>query len=318
MVAVHVNPTIDEALQGRLAEIWTAATNAGGAVGLIAPADPERARALAAAALAEVHAGHADLAVATEAGRVVGFGFLRLAGAEVVAPHRAEVARLQRDPTVRGRGIGAAVLYGLEERAAARGIGLVTLSVRGGTGRERFYEAHGYRVVAVLPDWLEVHGVRKDSVVLAKSLDGRPVGPRLPVVRLDPDLPLPSYARPGDAGLDLHAREDAAVAPGARRLMPTGVAVAVPAGYVGLVHPRSGLALRHGLTLVNTPGTIDSGYRGEVQVPLINLGAAPVTVRRGDRIAQLLLQRVEHAVLEEVDALPDGVRGEGGFGSTGR
>lgn len=141
---------------------------------------------------------------------------------------------------------------------------------------------------------------------------------RVALVRLDPDLPLPRYAREGDAGVDLYAREDAELAPGRRHLMPTGIAVAIPAGWVGLVHPRSGLSIRHGLTVVNAPGTIDAGYRGEIAVPLINLDPAQsFTVRRGDRIAQLLLQEVGRIVWEVTDGLPDTERGTGGFGASG-
>lgn len=140
----------------------------------------------------------------------------------------------------------------------------------------------------------------------------------VPVVRLDPDLPLPSYAHPGDAGADLLTTVDVTLAPGERALVPTGVALALPAGYVGLVHPRSGLAARHGLSIVNTPGTVDAGYRGEVKVLLINLDpVAPIELRRGDRVAQLVVQRVETASFVEVDALPASVRGDGGYGSTG-
>jgi dUTP pyrophosphatase len=140
----------------------------------------------------------------------------------------------------------------------------------------------------------------------------------IPIVRLDTGLPLPSYAHPGDAGADLHTAVDAVLAPGERRLVPTGVALALPEGYVGLVHPRSGLAARHGLSIVNAPGTIDAGYRGEVQVCLVNLDRTEaVVLRRGDRIAQLVVQRVEHARFVEVDALPESARGAGGYGSTG-
>ncbi|HET8560913.1 MAG TPA: dUTP diphosphatase [Marmoricola sp.] len=136
--------------------------------------------------------------------------------------------------------------------------------------------------------------------------------------RLDPGLPLPSYAHPGDAGADLHAATDVTLAPGERRLVPTGIALALPDGYVGLVHPRSGLAARHGLSIVNAPGTIDAGYRGEVSVCLVNLDpAAAIRLRRGDRIAQLVVQRVEEAVFVEVADLPDSARGAGGYGSTG-
>lgn len=141
---------------------------------------------------------------------------------------------------------------------------------------------------------------------------------RLLITRLDPSLPLPSYARPGDAGLDLHAREPLTLAPGRRSLVPTGVAVAVPPGWVGLVHPRSGLAARHGVTVLNAPGTVDSGYRGEILVNLVNLDPEHAfRVEKGDRIAQLLLQEVGHAQLDEVDVLPESVRGDTGHGSTG-
>jgi dUTP pyrophosphatase len=138
------------------------------------------------------------------------------------------------------------------------------------------------------------------------------------ILRLDPGLPLPSYAHPGDAGADLYAREDVVLAPGERRLVPTGIALALPEGHVALVHPRSGLAHRSGLSIVNAPGTIDAGYRGEVQVCLVNLDpTTPIELARGDRIAQLVFQRFETAELVEVAALPDSARGTGGYGSTG-
>ena len=142
---------------------------------------------------------------------------------------------------------------------------------------------------------------------------------RIDIVQLDPDLPLPSYARAGDAGLDLRARTDALVpARGGRVLVPTGIAVAIPDGWVGLVVPRSGLALRHGVALANTPGVIDSGYRGELQAVVINLDPADdYQVRRGDRIAQLLVQRVEHVSWNPVVQLRGEDRG-GGFGHSGR
>ena len=139
----------------------------------------------------------------------------------------------------------------------------------------------------------------------------------VPVQRVDATLPLPAYAREDDAGLDLHAAESITLAAGARGLVPTGLALAIPAGYAGLVLPRSGLALRHGVTLLNTPGLIDAGYRGEVKVLLVNHGDAPVTLARGERIAQLVVQRVERVALVPVAALPPSVRGTGGFGSTG-
>jgi dUTP pyrophosphatase len=144
--------------------------------------------------------------------------------------------------------------------------------------------------------------------------------PGLPVAvqRLDRDLPLPSYAHPGDAGADLMTTVDLVLAPGERALVPTGIAVALPEGYVALVHPRSGLASRHGLSIVNTPGTIDAGYRGEITVLLVNHDRTqPVELHRGDRIAQLVVQRFERAVFTEVEALPESVRGAGGYGSTG-
>ena len=138
------------------------------------------------------------------------------------------------------------------------------------------------------------------------------------LLRLDPGLPAPSYARPGDAGADLRTRVDVRLEPGEREVVPTGVALALPDGFVGLVHPRSGPAARHGLTVVNAPGTVDSGYRGEIMVTLLNTDRHdPVVLYRGDRIAQLVVQRVEHARFVEVEGLPDSVRGIGGLGSTG-
>jgi dUTP pyrophosphatase len=138
------------------------------------------------------------------------------------------------------------------------------------------------------------------------------------VLRLDPDLPVPAYAHPGDAGADLVTAVDVSLAPGERALVPTGIALALPDGYVALVHPRSGLAARHGLSIVNTPGTVDAGYRGEIKVMLINLDPRePIELRRGDRIAQLVVQRVERARFSEVGELPDSIRGDGGYGSTG-
>lgn len=139
----------------------------------------------------------------------------------------------------------------------------------------------------------------------------------LRVKRLHASVPLPRYAHPGDAGLDLCAAESTRLAAGERTAVSTGLAVAIPEGWVGLVHPRSGLALRQGLTVLNAPGTIDTGYRGEVKVLLVNLGREPVTITQGDRIAQLLLQRVGRALVTETDYLDETVRGGGGFGSTG-
>jgi len=140
----------------------------------------------------------------------------------------------------------------------------------------------------------------------------------VPVRRLDPDLPLPAYAHSGDAGADLFSAEDVEIAPGARTLVRTGVAIALPAGFVGLVHPRSGLAARLGVTVLNAPGTVDAGYRGEIMVNLINHDpAATAKISRGDRIAQLVVQRVERAEFRPVDELDDSSRGAGGHGSTG-
>ena len=139
------------------------------------------------------------------------------------------------------------------------------------------------------------------------------------MVRLDPDLAPPAYARPGDAGADLVAREDVLLsAGGGRAVVPTGVAVAIPEGYAGFVQPRSGLALKHGVTCLNTPGLIDAGYRGELKVLLINTDPHDdFLVKRGERIAQLVIQRVEYVTFHEVDELPSSERGSGGFGSTG-
>lgn len=135
---------------------------------------------------------------------------------------------------------------------------------------------------------------------------------------LDPDLPAPSYAKDGDAGADLRAREQVALAPGERAVVRTGVAIALPEGYVGLVHPRSGLAAKHGITIVNAPGTVDSGYRGELMVTLLNTDQNETyEVQRGDRIAQLVIQKYEHATFDVVEELPVSERGTAGFGSTG-
>jgi dUTP pyrophosphatase len=135
---------------------------------------------------------------------------------------------------------------------------------------------------------------------------------------LDPGLEAPSYAHPGDAGADLRAREDMVLLPGERKLVPTGVAIALPEGFVALIHPRSGLATKHGLTIVNAPGTVDAGYRGEISVTLLNTDSSqPIELRRGDRIAQMVIQRVEYAQFIPVSELSGSVRGTGGFGSTG-
>ena len=150
-----------------------------------------------------------------------------------------------------------------------------------------------------------------DEARLAPSVD-------VLLSRLDSGVPLPAYAHDGDAGADLVTAEDVVLGPGDRALVGTGVAVALPAGYAGFVHPRSGLAARHGLSVVNAPGTVDAGYRGEIRVCLVNLDRTEtLTLRRGDRIAQLVVQRVEHAQFREVDELPASPRGSGGHGSTG-
>ena len=153
----------------------------------------------------------------------------------------------------------------------------------------------------------EQHGAGTDP---PHSLD-------IAAVRLDGGLPLPACARPGDAGLDLRASEAVTLEPGARRLVPTGLAVAIPEGHAGFVLPRSGLAMQQGLTVLNAPGLIDSGYRGELKVLLINHGGDAVRIERGERIAQLVVQAVARARLVEVERLPASARGEGGFGSTG-
>ena len=141
---------------------------------------------------------------------------------------------------------------------------------------------------------------------------------RLQIRRLDPDLPLPSYGRASDAGLDLLAAEDMSLQPRERAVVRTGIAVAIPEGFAGFVHARSGRALSEGLALVNAPGVIDSGYRGEIKVILVNLDAeAALHIKRGDKIAQLIVQPIQTVDLDEVESLPRSERGEGGFGSTG-
>lgn len=136
--------------------------------------------------------------------------------------------------------------------------------------------------------------------------------------RLNAEVPLPAYALPGDAGADIVTAVDLALAPGQRAVVPTGLAIALPEGYAAFVHPRSGLAARAGLALVNAPGTVDSGYRGEIKLVVINHDPTrPLLLARGERIAQLVVQRVERAAFVEIDVLPDSVRGSGGHGSTG-
>ena len=313
-----INPQLTPQLRAQLIELWTAVANAGGAVGLVAPATPEEAARLAEPAFARVESGDDDIVVAFDDHRPVGFGFLVTNDTQLTA-HVATIRRLQRSPTYARRGIGAKILEELETLARRRGATRLTLTTRGGTNREQFYLSHGYHVDGHLPDRLHIgNGQLVEELHLSKALDRYPSSVRLPIMRLDPDLPLPRYAHPGDAGLDLYARESVTLKPGERALVPTGVALAIPPGHVGLVHPRSGLAVRHGVTLVNAPGTIDAGYRGEVQVALANTDLHdPVTLERGARIAQLVVQRVETVEVVEVDALPDTARGAGGFGSTG-
>ena len=148
--------------------------------------------------------------------------------------------------------------------------------------------------------------------------DTEPGSVQVLIRRLDPDLPLPAAAHPGDAGCDLYITADIELGPGERALVGTGVCIALPAGYAAFVHPRSGLAARHGVTIVNAPGTVDAGYRGEIKIILLNTDAGrPVQFRRGDRIAQLVIQRVERPVFVEVQVLPGSQRGAGGHGSTG-
>ena len=155
------------------------------------------------------------------------------------------------------------------------------------------------------------------------ALDPAPVTVGVPTLevlvrRLDPRLPLPGYAQPEDAGADLATAQDVTLGPGERAIVSTGLSIALPAGYAAFVHPRSGLAARHGLSILNAPGTVDAGYRGEIKVILINTDRTePIHLSRGDRIAQLVVQRVEHALFREVDELPPSGRGTGGFGSTG-
>ncbi|MBB5790928.1 dUTP diphosphatase [Jiangella mangrovi] len=146
--------------------------------------------------------------------------------------------------------------------------------------------------------------------------DSRPVD--VLITRLDPEVPLPGYAHPGDAGADLVTTSDVSIAPGERAMVGTGIAIALPAGYAAFVHPRSGLAHRLGVSIVNTPGTVDAGYRGEIKVVLVNHDLRePAVFARGDRIAQLVIQRVEQARFHEVERLPGSARGDGGYGSTG-
>lgn len=137
--------------------------------------------------------------------------------------------------------------------------------------------------------------------------------------QLDPELPLPRFAKPGDAGADLYARIDLTLAPGERSLMPTGIAIALPPGFAAFIHPRSGLAIRDGLSMVNAPGTVDASYRGEIQVILVNMDRTnAISIKRGDRVAQIIIQRIENVNFVPVSQLPGTERGSGGFGSTGK
>lgn len=139
------------------------------------------------------------------------------------------------------------------------------------------------------------------------------------ITRIDPDLPLPRFAKGGDAGADVYSRIDISIAPGERALVPTGIAIALPQGFAAFAHPRSGLAIKHGISMVNAPGTIDAGFRGELQIILINHDQKETfSIKRGDRIAQLVFQRVENPEFVEVEELPGSGRGQEGFGSTGR
>ncbi len=145
-----------------------------------------------------------------------------------------------------------------------------------------------------------------------------PLGLEILVTKLDEDAVIPTYAKPGDAGADLYSISELVLAPGQRALVKTGLAIAIPTGYVGLVHPRSGLGLKNGISVVNTPGTIDAGYRGEIGVVLINHDLTEsFQINKGDRVAQLVIQKVENAQFKVVDQLPDSARATGGYGSTG-
>jgi dUTP pyrophosphatase len=315
-VDLVTNPELTSDLRSRLITLWVTVANAGGAVGFVAPTTMDEVAPVAHGAFDRVVAGTDDLVIALDGAEPVGMGFLERSDTRLQG-HVGLVRRLQRAPSHAGRAIGDAILSELERVAFDRGVTLMTLTVRGGTGRERFYIDRGYRVDGRLPDRLCLDGGRLvDEVRLSKELGRRRT--RLAVRQLDAELPLPRYAHPGDAGLDLFARETVTLGAGERALVPTGVAVAIPVGHVGLVHPRSGLAARHGVTVVNAPGTIDAGYRGEIKVILVNTDRrATVTLERGDRIAQLVVQRVETVEVVPVTSLPPAARGSGGFGSTG-
>lgn len=338
MIRTQVNPPLTDSLIEDVVALWTAAANHGEAVGFAPPVGAEQVARAVAVHWDRVIDGVSDLIVAFDEDVLVGFALLARSQEGPAAAHRGRLETLQRAADHAGTGIGSVLLDAVRAQAESHGIGRLTLTMREGTGAERFYLRNGFRQVARLPDWVRIGGRPIAALVLTADLSvepggaaaapgvaaGEPVdtpvgGVVVPVLRLDPDLPLPRYAQPGDAGLDLHARVHRILPPGTRTVMPTGIAVAIPPGYVGLVHPRSGSAVRDGLSIVNSPGTIDAGYRGEIKVPLINHDpSAKIVLHRGDRVAQLLLQRVEHAVLHEVDTLPDGSRGAEGFGSTGR
>ncbi len=314
------NPTLDEPLERALLDLWARVTNAGGAVGFLPPVEAEDIAQHARGQFERVRQGTDDLVVARIGGDVVGFGFLATSSTAVKA-HLGTIERLQRAPDAGGLGIGAAVLAELEEAAWDRGLDLVALTVRGGGGREGFYLRQGYRLDATLTGRLRLaDGSMIEEHHMSKPRPGTAADDEvLRIQRLDPGLPLPRYAHPGDAGLDLHARESIALAPGDRAVVPTGIAVEMPLGLVGLVHPRSGLAARHGVGLVNAPGTIDAGYRGEIKVILVNWDRSETAViERGDRVAQLLIQPVERRRILEVEELRPSPRGDGGFGSSGR
>jgi dUTP pyrophosphatase len=316
---VQRNPVLDDRLVAALIDIWIAVSEAGGAVGFTPPTSKQDVAEVAEHAFGRVRQGIDDLAVAYDEAEPVGFGFLST-NDWPLARHWGTIRRLQRHPAHSGRAVGPLLLAELEEAARDRGLERLVLTVRGGTGREGFYVDHGFRLEGRLPGRIRVDGADLEELVMSKTLSpGTVDGPVLAVRRLDPDLPLPGYAHAGDAGLDLRARADVTLQPGERAVVPTGVAVAVPHGCVGLVHPRSGLAARYGIALVNAPGTIDAGYRGEIQVIVVNLDPMEaVHLARGDRIAQLVIQPVATVAVEEVDELPPTSRGEGGFGSTGR
>lgn len=332
MLRVVRNPPIDASLSEALIDIWVAVTNAGGAVGFVAPVSGEEVAPTAQAAFARVRDGRDDLLVAFDTAAepgsepppdedVVGFAFLST-NEWPLARHWGRVQRLQRHPTHRGRGVGDSLLAEVEAAATDRGLERLVLTVRGGTGREGFYLDRGFSLDARLPGRIRTAAGDVEELHLSKLLDPSAAGrstATLRLVRLDPGLPVPAYAHPGDAGLDLYAREGITLAPAERAVVPTGVAVAVPPGCVGLVHPRSGLAARAGVTLLNAPGTVDAGYRGEVSVIVVNHDpATPVHLQRGDRVAQLVIQRVETVTVEEAEELPPAARHTGGFGSTGR